>query len=260
MTSGLAGKVALVTGGAGGIGQAVSCALGEAGATVAVVDHRVAELTGTAEQLAAAGHHAKAFPADVTVSADVDRVVEEIESRLGPIAFLVHAAGMIEPAAAQDTTDEQWSMSLAVNATGVFLCSRAVSRRMVPRASGAIVTLSSNATVTARMGMAAYAASKAAATAFTKVLGLELACYGIRCNVVSPGSTDTAMLRTLFSGEAGIGAAIHGVPEQFRTGIPLGRIAQPASVADAVLFLLSDHASHVTMQDLVVDGGATLGA
>jgi 2,3-dihydro-2,3-dihydroxybenzoate dehydrogenase len=104
--------------------------------------------------------------------------------------------------------------------------------------------------------MAAYAASKAAATLFTKCLGLELAEHGIRCNVVSPGSTDTAMQRGLQT----LDAAVAGDLGRYRVGIPLGRVADPADVADSVLFLASDRARHITMHDLYVDGGATLRA
>ena len=109
------------------------------------------------------------------------------------------------------------------------------------------------------MQMAAYAASKAASTMFTKCLGLELAQHNIRCNVVSPGSTDTAMQRALWADENGAQAVIAGSPETFRVGIPLRRIASPEDVAEAVSFLVSERARHITLHDLYVDGGATLG-
>jgi 2,3-dihydro-2,3-dihydroxybenzoate dehydrogenase len=127
----------------------------------------------------------------------------------------------------------------------------------VPRGAGAIITVSSNAGGVPRTNMAAYAASKAAATMFTRCLGLELARSGIRCNVVSPGSTGTAMQQVLGAAPE---AVIAGDPGSYRVGIPLGRIADPADIADAVVFLASDQARHITMQDLYVDGGATLRA
>ena len=108
--------------------------------------------------------------------------------------------------------------------------------------------------------MAAYAASKAAATMLIRCLGLELAAAGVRCNVVSPGSTDTAMHEALWADGSAAHRSIAGSPEHFRVGIPLGRIASPADVADAVLFLASDRARHITMQDLLADGGASLPA
>ncbi len=108
--------------------------------------------------------------------------------------------------------------------------------------------------------MAAYGASKAAMASLSHNAALELAPYGVRCNVVSPGSTDTPMLRGMWQDEHGAAGTIAGKPEAFRLGIPLGKLATPADVAGAVLYLASDLAGHVTMQDIVVDGGATLAA
>jgi 2,3-dihydro-2,3-dihydroxybenzoate dehydrogenase len=106
--------------------------------------------------------------------------------------------------------------------------------------------------------MAAYAASKAAATKLTRCLGLEVAEYGIRCNIVAPGSTRTPMQDAMWAAGSSPAAVIEGSLETFRSGIPLRRMAEPSDVADAVVFLLSDQASHITMTDLYVDGGATL--
>jgi 2,3-dihydro-2,3-dihydroxybenzoate dehydrogenase len=131
---------------------------------------------------------------------------------------------------------------------------------MKPRRSGTIVTIASNAGRVPRMHMAAYGASKAAASYYTRTLGLELAEYGIRCNVVSPGSTDTDMLRSLWSGPADRQVTLDGSMPTYKVGIPLRRIAEPADIVAAVLFLASDQARHITMQDLCVDGGATLSA
>ncbi|MBV9786821.1 MAG: SDR family oxidoreductase, partial [Chloroflexi bacterium] len=147
-----------------------------------------------------------------------------------------------------------------INTTGVFYVCRAVAHYMIRRKSGAIVTVSSNAAAVPRMHMAAYAASKAATTMFTKCLGLELAQYGIRCNIVSPGSTDTEMQRSMWVDEGGAQQVIAGALQSFRLGIPLNKLATPAEVADAVMFLVSDRARHITLHDLRVDGGATLGA
>jgi 2,3-dihydro-2,3-dihydroxybenzoate dehydrogenase len=130
---------------------------------------------------------------------------------------------------------------------------------MVPRGRGAVVTVASNAAATPRSGMAAYAASKAAAEMFTKSLGLEVARHGIRCNIVAPGSTDTPMLSSMWHDDSGPRATLAGNPEAFRVGIPLGKLAQPGDVAHAVAFLLSDQASHITLHTLTVDGGAALG-
>nr|WP_084144865.1 2,3-dihydro-2,3-dihydroxybenzoate dehydrogenase [Amycolatopsis jejuensis] len=200
------------------------------------------------------------FVADVSDAAAVARVVEDVERELGPIGIGVSVAGVLRPGSVCDTSDEDWASTFAVNATGVFTVLREIARRMRVRGSGALVTVGSNAAGVPRAGMAAYAASKAAATMLTRCLGLELAGSGIRCNIVSPGSTDTGMQRLLWTDENGAAQVIAGNPEEFRVGIPLGRIADPADVADAVLFLASDRARHITMQNLYVDGGATLRA
>jgi 2,3-dihydro-2,3-dihydroxybenzoate dehydrogenase len=249
------GKVAVVTGAGKGIGAAVTNALSEQGASVAAIDvntHGVHEVSGE-------GPRVVPYIADVSDGAAVEDVVQRIEQDLGPIDILVNVAGVLYPGRAHEISDDDWHRTFAVNTTGVFHLCRAVSNRMIPRARGSIVTVSSNAGGIPRHGMAAYGASKAAATLFTKSLGLELAEYNIRCNVVSPGSTDTGMLRSLSGGEAAE-EVIAGSPETFKVGIPLRKLARPDDIADAVLFLLSDRARHITMHDLYVDGGATLRA
>ncbi|GLW93507.1 2,3-dihydro-2,3-dihydroxybenzoate dehydrogenase [Actinokineospora globicatena] len=252
-----AGKIALVTGAGQGIGAAVAAALAAEGAAVAAVDLDPVRVEAVAAEHRTRGAEVRAYPADVSHGDAVDRVVERVENDLGPIDVLVNVAGVLRAGTVLKSTDDDWLSTFAVNSDGVFFVSRAVARRMVPRAAGVIVTVGSNAAGVPRMEMAAYAASKAAATMFTRCLGLELAAHGIRCNVVSPGSTDTAMQRALWTGD-GARRVIEGSPESFRVGIPLGRIAESADVADAVLFLASDQARHITMQNLYVDGGATL--
>jgi 2,3-dihydro-2,3-dihydroxybenzoate dehydrogenase len=252
-------KIAVVTGAAGGIGSAVARMLAEAGVTVAVVDLDAVRLTELAQKLTADGWAAKAFVTDVTVSAEVRDMVSAVEEQLGPIDFLVNAAGVLRLGDVAQYSDDDWRITFAVNVDGVFRMSREVVERMVPRRRGAIVTVASNAAGTPRTQMAAYAASKAAATMFTKSLGLEVAQYGIRCNLVAPGSTDTPMLTSMWTDDSGRSNTIEGRPDAFRVGIPLRKIATPDDVANAVLFLLSDRASHITLHDLTVDGGAALG-
>ncbi|MDX2531209.1 2,3-dihydro-2,3-dihydroxybenzoate dehydrogenase [Streptomyces europaeiscabiei] len=253
-------RLALVTGAAGGIGAAVARVLGEQGTAVAAVDRDAAQLGEMIEKLGADGLPVAPFPADVTDSRAVDEVVAEIEARLGPIDFLVNAAGVLRLGEVSTFSDDDWNSTFAVNTTGVFHLSRAVVARMVPRGRGAVVTVASNAAATPRTGMAAYAASKAAAEMFTKSLGLEVARHGIRCNIVAPGSTDTPMLSSMWQDESGPRATVAGNLDAFRVGIPLGKLAQPGDVARAVAFLLSDQASHITLHTLTVDGGAALGA
>ncbi|GAA4615646.1 2,3-dihydro-2,3-dihydroxybenzoate dehydrogenase [Saccharopolyspora hordei] len=255
--TGFGGTVAIVTGAAQGIGAAVTEAFAELGATVAAVDRNAEKVQQVAAGL---GERVHAYPADVTDSAAVTEVVERVEAELGPVDVLANVAGVLQVGTVQEITDEDWERTFAVNATGVFHVSRAVSKRMIPRKRGSIVTVSSNAAGVPRHGMAAYAASKAAATLFTKSLGLELAEHGIRCNVVAPGSTDTDMQRGMWTDEHGAERVIAGSPETFKVGIPLRKLATAADIADAVVFLASEQAGHITMHDLYVDGGATLRA
>lgn len=258
-TGHFSGKVAMVTGATGGIGEAVVLALAEAGASVAAVDLGAEDLRELQTRSADKGLAVTGFTADVQSAEQVETAVAAAEERVGPIDFLVNTAGVLRAAAALSLTEQDWEQTFAVNTGGVFRVSSAVARRMVERRRGAIVTVASNAANVPRMHMAAYGASKAAAAAYTKNLGLELAQYGIRCNVVAPGSTDTPMLRSLWSDDSGPANSLGGVLSEYRVGIPLGKFAAPADIADAVEFLLSDKASHITMHDLYVDGGAALG-
>nr|WP_042188980.1 2,3-dihydro-2,3-dihydroxybenzoate dehydrogenase [Kibdelosporangium sp. MJ126-NF4]CEL18579.1 2,3-dihydro-2,3-dihydroxybenzoate dehydrogenase of siderophore biosynthesis [Kibdelosporangium sp. MJ126-NF4]CTQ98063.1 2,3-dihydro-2,3-dihydroxybenzoate dehydrogenase (EC 1.3.1.28) of siderophore biosynthesis [Kibdelosporangium sp. MJ126-NF4] len=251
--------VAVVTGAAGGIGLSVARVLAEAGHEIAAVDRRENELADAVDKLTADGLSVTGFQADLTASGRAESVVDEIERGLGPVDALVNAAGVLRTGDTRHCADEDWDAMFAVNAAGVFRMCRAVVNRMVPRGRGVIVTVASNAAGTPRSGMSGYAASKAAAAMLTKSLGLEVAQYGIRCNVVAPGSTDTEMLRSMWRDESGPRATLNGDPATYRLGIPLGKLAQPSDVAEAVAFLLSEKAGHITMATLTVDGGATLG-
>ncbi|MFE5245178.1 MULTISPECIES: 2,3-dihydro-2,3-dihydroxybenzoate dehydrogenase [unclassified Streptomyces] len=256
----LTGRLALVTGAGGGIGEAVVHALAGLGARVVATD-----LTedGVAALAKVYDGRVAARALDVTDSSAVESLVARTEDTLGPLDIAVNVAGVLSGSAVADMPDEEWAATFAVNTNGVFHVSRSVSRRMAGRGSGSIVTVASNAAGIPRTNMAAYAASKAAAVMFTKCLGLEVAPKGVRCNTVSPGSTLTDMQRGMWTAgaeEASARAVVEGDPAAYRTGIPLGRIAEPSDIADAVAFLVSDRARHITMHDLYVDGGATLRA
>ncbi|GLY73704.1 2,3-dihydro-2,3-dihydroxybenzoate dehydrogenase [Actinoallomurus iriomotensis] len=259
----LDGRFALVTGAGRGIGAAVVARLAGDGARVLATD---LDLEGAEALAGTYPGQVTARALDVTDAAAVESLVEEAERALGPLDVAVNVAGVLRRSDVTELTDEDWAHTFAVNTDGVFHVSRSAARRMAARGRGSIVTVASNAAGVPRAGMSAYAASKAAAVMFTKCLGLEVAARGVRCNTVSPGSTLTDMQRSMWAAagvqdeEAAARRVIEGDLAAHRTGIPLGRIADPADIADAVLFLVSDRARHITMHDLYVDGGATLRA
>jgi 2,3-dihydro-2,3-dihydroxybenzoate dehydrogenase len=257
--TGIDGAVAVVTGAAGGIGSAVVDALASQGATVAALDRDADRLEKTVAAAVADRRDVVALPVDVTDAALVADAIDRVENEVGPIAILVNAAGVMRTGPLLELESVDWAETFAVNATAVFEVSRLVARRMAARHKGCVITVASNAATVARVGMSAYCASKAAAAMLTRCLGLEVARYGIRCNTVSPGSTDTPMLRALWTDESGPAKTLGGSLDEYRLGIPLRRIATPADIADAVTFLAADQARHITMHDLCVDGGATLG-
>jgi 2,3-dihydro-2,3-dihydroxybenzoate dehydrogenase len=255
-----AGRLAVVTGAASGIGLAVAEHLAEQGAAVAVVDRDEAGVEDVVAKLVAGGGNARGYLVDVADPAAVEAAVASIESTFEPIDILVNVAGLLRIGTIATMADSDWADVFAVNAFGVVHASRSAARRMVQRRRGAIITVGSNAGTVPRMFMAAYGASKAASALFTKCLGLEVAEYGVRCNVVAPGSTDTPMLRATWRDGYGQQSTIDGSLPMYRLGIPLRRIAEPTDIAEAVAYLASDRARHITMQVLCVDGGATLGA
>lgn len=246
--------IAVVSGAAQGIGAAIADALAAQGLHVAALDRDAATLAARC----AGPARLHPCPLDVADSTAVEHCITQIEAERGPIEYLVNVAGILRVADITDTSDADWLDSFAVNTHGAFFLSRAVARRMRERRRGGIVTVGSNAASTPRTQMGAYAASKAATAQLMRCLGLELAEYGIRCNLVSPGSTGTEMQRRFWrDGAGGAEQVIAGSLARHRLGIPLRKLATPDDIAQAVLFLLSDAAGHITLQDLVVDGGAT---
>ncbi|KAF1016859.1 MAG: 2,3-dihydro-2,3-dihydroxybenzoate dehydrogenase [Stenotrophomonas maltophilia] len=249
--TGFDGRVVLVTGAAGGIGAALVQLLAGAGCIVVATDRE-------APTAAASAGRVHAFALDVRDAAAVDAFVDWVEDTLGPIQLAASVARVLQVGAVQDTSDAAWRQVFAVNADGVFHLGRALARVMSPRRQGALVVVSSNAAGVPRHGMAAYAASKAAATMFTRCPGLDLAPLGIRCNIVAPGSTLTPMQTGMWEDDKGAERVIAGNLDTYKAGIPLRKLATPQDIANAVMFLLSDQAGHVAMSDLYVDGGATL--
>lgn len=243
------GRRALVTGAASGIGRRIAERLVEGGAEVIGLDLRPVQ-----------GVPFRIVQIDLADPLQVAAVSDRLQVEADHLDVLVNAAGILRVGAAEALTQDDWRVCMDVNAGGVFHLLQHWIPVFKRQRRGSIVTVSSNAAHVPRMGMTAYCASKAAVSALSRCVGLELAPYGVRCNLVSPGSTDTPMLAGMLGDPAGKERLIAGLSEVFKLGIPLAKIATPDDVADAVLYLASDQAGHVTLQDIVVDGGATLGA
>ncbi|WP_407732316.1 2,3-dihydro-2,3-dihydroxybenzoate dehydrogenase EntA [Pseudocitrobacter faecalis] len=244
------GKTVWVTGAGRGIGLATAQAFVDAGATVVGFD------------LAFSG---EAYPfttqvLDVSDARQVSQVCERLLATTPRIDVLVNAAGILRMGATDALSIDDWQQTFAVNVGGAFNFFQQTMATFRHQQGGAIVTVASDAAHTPRIGMSAYGASKAALKSLALTVGLELAGSGVRCNLVSPGSTDTDMQRGMWQSDDAEQQRIRGFGEQFKLGIPLGKIAQPQEIANTVMFLASDCASHITLQDIVVDGGSTLGA
>lgn len=248
--------IVIVSGAARGIGAAIVSRLLVDDIQVAALDQDLETLEETHGRCGWQG--VSLHRVDVCNRANVEACVDAIAGT-HRIVGLAHAAGVLHLGPAHGHDDAPWERMFSVHVNGLRALTRAVLQHWVPPQPCAMVTVASNATRVPRIGMAGYAASKAAAAMYMKCLGLELAPY-IRCNIVSPGSTDTPMQRAYWKSGVSEMNIVQGDLSAFRTGIPLGRIAAAEDVAHVVAFLLSDASRHVTMADICVDGGATLGA
>jgi NAD(P)-dependent dehydrogenase (short-subunit alcohol dehydrogenase family) len=246
----VAGKVALVTGGGSGIGRETALLFAAEGARVYVTDVDEGRARETVETIRAAGGTAESQRVDVTEEAQVDAMVRGCVERLGGLDCALNNAGVSGPAGPLDQVSlGDWSRTLAVNLTGVFLCLKHEIPVMRGRGGGAIVNMSSGAGWIATPGLAPYCASKHGVLGLTKTAAVENARTGVRVNAVCPGSTDTPMLR---------GAMAQGeqVAAMIRASMPIGRLGRPQEIAEAVVWLCSDRASLVTGATMGVDGGS----
>ena len=241
----LTGQVALITGGAQGIGHAVASLLTAQGARAAIVDKNP-EVDAIASAL---GNGSFGLGADVTDAASVRAAVAECVGRTGRIDILVNNVGIAPIAPAAEFTEVAWDATMNINLRAAFLFSQAVGRHMIERRYGRIVSLASQAAIIAMEGHVAYCASKAGLVGMSKVLALEWGPFGITSNTISPTVVNTALGREVWAGERG---------ERFRAKIPTGRFAEPEEIAHAVLYLVSGTASMVNGENLVVDGGTTV--
>jgi len=250
------GKVALITGGGGGIGRATALAFAKAGAKVVIVDRDAAAGEATAGIIRQQGGEARFIAADVTKSADVANYVKETIAAYGKIDCFFNNAG-IEGGLAHtaDYDEAMFDQVIGVNVKGVFLGLRHVLPELLKQKSGAVVNTASVAGLVATPGMPAYVASKHAVIGLTKTAAGEVARQGVRVNAVCPGPVDTRMIHSL---EKMISPDDpDAVSRKYQAAIPAGRYTTPEEIANVVLFLCSDLASNITGAQYVVDGGRT---
>ncbi|BBQ84896.1 TPA: 2,3-dihydro-2,3-dihydroxybenzoate dehydrogenase [Kluyvera ascorbata] len=244
------GQTVWVTGAGKGIGYATALAFAEAGAQV----------TGFDLAFDGGDYPFSTEILDVADAQQVAQVCERLLATTERLDVLVNAAGILRMGTTDALSLADWQQTFAVNVGGAFNLFQQTMAQFRRQQGGAIVTVASDAAHTPRIGMSAYGASKAALKSLALSVGLELASAGVRCNLVSPGSTDTDMQRAMWVSDDAEQQRIRGFAEQFKLGIPLGKIARPQEIAATILFLASRSASHITLQDIVVDGGSTLGA
>jgi len=235
----LDGKVAVITGGASGIGAAIASAYAAKGAKVVILDLTVPSEPGDFA----------AFACDVTDQASVVAAVDQVMQLHGRIDVLVNSAGVVQLAPAEELSLSAWNTTLAVNLTGAFLLCQTVGRIMLEQRHGKVINLASQAASVALLAHAAYCASKFGLVGLTKVLASEWAGRGVTANTISPTVVLTDLGRKAWEGPKG---------DQLKEQIPTGRFAYPEEIAAAAVFLASDAADMINGADLLVDGGYTI--
>ena len=241
----LAGKVAVVTGGASGIGAAIVDAYAAKDATVVVLDLAL----DAAQRKVSDGSAAAAYGCDVTNEQSVIDVINAVHPEFGHIDVLVNSAGIAVIDSAEQLSVEAWDQTMAINLRGAFLVSQQVGRIMLAQRGGTVISLASQAATIALPGHLAYCASKFGLVGMTKVLALEWAGRGVTANTISPTVVMTPLAKELWDNPEG---------EALKAQIPTGRFAEPEEIAAVAVFLASDAAKMINGVDLLVDGGYTV--
>lgn len=242
----LSGRVALVTGGASGIGRASAFAIAARGATVVVADRNAEGAAEVANALKAVRPQARAVRLEVTDRRQVDEVVAGVAGEMGAIDILVHSAGVGMERKFLETSVEDWSRLIDINLNGTFHVAQATARVMAERRHGRIVLISSVAGLRGGTGRAAYGSTKGAIVALGKVMAVELGPLGVTTNIIAPGAIETELVKRMHDDET---------RRAYLRGIPLGRYGTPEEVADVITFLASDASAYLNGVVLGIDGG-----
>jgi NAD(P)-dependent dehydrogenase (short-subunit alcohol dehydrogenase family) len=243
----LAGKVAIVTGGAAGIGKSIALALAAEGADVAIADIQTEKAAAVAAEIQAKGRRGLAIACDVGDSAQVDRMVQQAYEALGGLHILVNNAAVISQGSFWEVSDQTWEKILRNNLSSVFFCSRAAARLMIPQKQGGrIIQMSSIHASLSEPSAAPYTAAKGGIEAMARTMATELAPYKILVNCLAPGATYSELTTPMYT---------ESVKEALFQRVPLREIAQPEWIAAGVVFLASEDARYMTGQVLTMDGG-----
>lgn len=246
---GMEGKIAIVTGGARGIGRAITETLAQRGADVVIADLKAELAEQTSQEIAqATGRRIKAFSVDVSNYTSTQKMVEQVLSEFGRVDILVNNAGITRDKLIMRMEEEDWDLVIDINLKGAFNCSKAVVRTMMKQKYGRIVNISSVSGQAGQVGQANYSASKAGLIGLTKALARELASRQITVNAVAPGFVPTVLTEVLAP----------ELKEAILKAIPLGRMGTPQEISYAVAFLASDEAAYITGHILAVDGGMVM--
>lgn len=244
----VSGKVAIVTGGAQGIGESIAMTLAKEGASIAIIDVNLEKAQATAENIKKLGVESEAFKADVSNNAEVGVVVDKIVDRFKKIDILVNNAGVTRDNLLIRMTEQEWDLVIAINLKGTFNFTQKVGRIMMKQRTGAIVNISSVIGLMGNAGQTNYSASKAGVIGITKSVAKELASRNVRVNAVCPGFIQTAMTDKLTD----------EMKAKLVEVIPSRTLGTPQDVANVVLFLASDMSNYVTGETIRIDGGMAM--